>query len=213
MKCAILEKCRYTGRQTVFLRVFVNKPYHLSSYIRPLSYLWVISMQQSPLLCVKNNAEKNPWHCIPSKLLLLLLLWHPKEYSVLHEVVKKTNYVPHRASAQWNSRAAWGGKTGGGGVTRGSIQVTGISSNSYWYGEREFQCTLPILTPCAQRNPWDGMFVIMLSHSTFISKSNVCLHGNLYLILLRFCSPKVDVFENRVISKINMTIKDLQFSK
>lgn len=72
---------------------------------------------------------------------------------------------------------------------------------------------LLILIPSAQRNPWDGIFVIMLSHSTLISKSTVCLHGNLYLILLRFCSLKVDVFENRVISKINMTIKDLQFSK
>lgn len=59
VKCTILKKHQYTGRQTLFLSVFINKPDHFPSCVRGLPYSSVISIQQSPLLCVSatNNTR------------------------------------------------------------------------------------------------------------------------------------------------------------
>lgn len=80
VKCIILKKHGYTGRQTLFLSVFINKTDHFPSHVRGLPYSWVTSIQQSPLLCVcATNNTRTTWHSTPGKL-LLLLLWHPKEH-------------------------------------------------------------------------------------------------------------------------------------
>lgn len=58
-----------------------------------------------------------------------------------------------------------------------------------------------------------GHFVSILSKSIVFSKSAICSRANPHLFSLRFCSLKADIFESFVSSKVNMTIKDLQFNK
>lgn len=165
VKCAVLEKCGYTGRQTEFLRACINKLDLFPSCVRGLSYSWVTSIQQSPLICITNNAGKT-WHRAPSKLLLLLLLlWHPKEQLVLRKVVKKDKLCVQWANTWWNSETAWGETTwrGGGGTrkqmsyrnnTKQLLRDQTDNTNNNTKQNRNTPGSMNVTNPCAQRNPW-----------------------------------------------------------
>lgn len=188
VKCAVLEKCGYTGRQTEFLRACINKLDLFPSCVRGLSYSWVTSIQQSPLICITNNAGKT-WHRAPSKLLLLLLLllWHPKEQLVLRKVVKKINCACSELILGETVKLHEVKLREEEVVEQESRWVTGITPNSYWGIKQitpiitrnrtvihQVQWTSPILTPRAQRNPWQDCWWMcaFLAHTFFQMHAN-----------------------------------------
>jgi len=177
----------YTGRQTEFLRACINKLDLFPSCVRGLSYSWVTSIQQSPLICITNNAGKT-WHRAPSKLLLLLLLlWHPKEQLVLRKVVKKINCACSELILGETVKLHEVKLREEEVVEQESRWVTGITPNSYWGIKQitpiitrnrtvihQVQWTSPILTPRAQRNPWQDCWWMcaFLAHTFFQMHAN-----------------------------------------